>query len=628
MKSGGRWPPAFRTSAMNTGSAAPFAERNVNVSLLSDGGFLLRSPQQLGSHARCMNDYLQHWATHAPDRCFLAQRQADDAWRRVSYREALSKVMSIAAALLAHGISPHRPIAILSENSIEHALLVLAAMHVGIPVAPISPAYSLLSKDFARLRQIVSLIEPGLIFVQNHAQFASALGAVANAASECVVVAGEATGRRVTAFDALTTSAAGAEVAAANAKVGPDTVAKILFTSGSTGSPKGVINTQRMMCANQQAITQLWPFLLDCPPIVVDWLPWSHTFGANHNFNLVLRHGGSMYIDEGKPTPALIDRTVANLREISPTLYFNVPRGYEMLLPQLEGSAALAMNFFSRLTVLFYAAASLTRDVWDRIDRLARRTRGKPVMMISAWGATETGPMATTVHYSVDRPGIVGLPGPGTEIKLVPNSGKLELRVRGPNVTPGYFKQPSLSASAFDDQGFCRTGDAGRLADHRDPSLGIEFDGRLAEDFKLSTGTWVSVANVRQRVLDIGSLVVQDCVVTGHDRSEIGILLVPNWPGCLRLCPDIPPSQTHPELLQRAEVRSAVRELLMRLADASDGSSTRPTRAILLSDPLDIDASEITDKGYVNQRAVLLHRAALVDRLHASSPGAEVITTD
>jgi len=409
------------------------------------------------------------------------------------------------------------------------------------------------------------------------------------------------------------------------AHVGPDTVAKLLFTSGSTGEPKGVINNHRMLCSNQQAIRQVWPFLTREPPIILDWLPWSHTFGSNHNFNMVLANGGTLYIDEGKPAPGLFDKSVANLREVAPTLYFNVPRGFDVLAWALEQDPALADHFFSRLKMLFYAAAALPQNLWERFEHLIQ-ARGKNVAMVSAWGATETAPMVTTVHFRIDRAGVMGLPAPGCELLMVPSNGKLELRVRGPNVTPGYWKRPDLTREAFDEDGFYKIGDAGRFADPADPAKGIEFDGRLAEDFKLSSGTWVHVGVLRVKAVSALAPIAQDIVITGHDRDYAAFLVFPNLAACRALCPDLAADAPATAVLNHPAVRERVHAGMRALAQSGTGSSTYAARALLMAEPPSIDASEITDKGYINQRAVLKRRAALVESLYRNPADAEVVS--
>jgi feruloyl-CoA synthase len=602
-----------------------FAPAAVDVERRADGVQVLRSPQPLQPYARCLGEHLERWAREAPDRCFLAER-AGAAWRRLTFGEALVQARAIGAALLARGLSAERPAMVLSDNSIDHALLMLGAMHVGVPIAPVSPAYSLMSKDCAKVKGIAGLLKPGLVYAADGAKFAGVLGSVDFGGAEIVLGANPPAGMKWTPFGELLQQKAGAEVDRAFAAVGPDTIAKFLFTSGSTGEPKGVINTQRMLCSNQQAIRQVWPFLDETPPVIVDWLPWNHTFGANHNFNLVLANGGTLYIDDGKPVPGLIEKTVANLREVSPTIYFNVPRGFDALIPFLEQDAALRKSFFGKLQMIFYAAAALPQNLWEKLEDLSVQERGKRTVMVSAWGATETAPLITTVHFEIDRAGVIGLPAPGTEVKLVPNENKLELRVRGANVTPGYWKRPDLTQAAFDEEGFYRIGDAGRFADPNDPVKGIEFDGRIAEDFKLMSGVWVHVGALRIKALAALAPLAQDIVVAGHDREEAGFLVFANPPGCRGLCPDLPADAPLEQVLADARVTGRLKEGMAMVKKEGGGSSTYATRALLMAEPPSIDANEITDKGYINQRAVLACRAGLVERLYAESPDAAVIS--
>jgi len=597
-------------------AALDLARAAVHVERREGGVLVLSSTQRLAPYSRCIGEWLQHWARETPAACFLAER-CGDAWRHLCYGDALAQARRIGSALLQRGLSSERPLAILSDNGIDHALLMLGALHVGIPVAPISPAYSLMSKDHAKLRSIVALLQPGLIYAADGARFAGALAALDLDGVE-VVVSGQAPPAiPSTAFSALLAELDEAAVNRAFASVGPDSITKFLFTSGSTGEPKAVINTQRMLCSNQQSIAQVWPFLATTPPVVVDWLPWNHTFGANHNFNMVLRNGGTLYIDDGKPMPGLVDKTIANLLDVAPTIYFNVPRGFDMLLPALEQDAALRKNFFSRLQMIFYAAAALPQNLWQRLEQLSVQERGERVVMVSAWGSTETAPMVTTVHFPIERAGVIGLPGPGSELKMVPAAQKMEMRVRGPNVTPGYWKRDDLTRSAFDAEGFYMIGDAGRLADPDDPARGVEFDGRIAEDFKQMSGTWVHVGNLRVRALSELAPVAQDIVVTGHDREEIGLLLFPNVAACRALCPELASEAPVRQVLSDSRVIQRVQHGLQSLARNAEGNSTVATRALLMEEPPSIDAGEITDKGYINQRAVLTRRAGLVERLYS-----------
>jgi feruloyl-CoA synthase len=598
---------------------------DLDVARLPNGGMILRSRVPLEPYPRCLGEKLEHWAAVAPQHPYLAERDATGAWRQVTYAQARTAVRRIAQALLNRDLSRARPIAVLSANSIDMGLLTLAAMHVGVPIAPISVAYALQSTDYGKLRHIFELLTPGLVLVGDGVRFAPAISAVELHGAELVVSANPKEGVPSTAFSELSAAAAGSDVDRAFERVGPDTIAKFLFTSGSTGMPKAVINTQRMLCSNQQSWAQTYPFIKEKPPVLVDWLPWNHTFGGNNNFGNVLWHGGTLYIDDGKPMPDLIEKTVANLREISPTVYFNVPRGYDMLLPYLERDERLRANFFRRLDFMCFAGAALPSHLWQRLDAVSAAARGERVLVVSAWGATETAPGVTAVHFETDRPSTIGLPTPGYELKLVPNGDKLEMRVRGPNVTPGYWKRDDLTRAAFDEDGFYCVGDAGRLTDPKDPAKGVEFDGRVAEDFKLSSGTWVHVSDVRVRTIAAGAPVIQDVVVVGPNRAEIGLLVFPNEVGCRRFCPDLPASAPLATLIAEPRVRDCVAAALETLAAQATGSANRPARALIMEEPASIDANEITDKGYINQRAVLARRAALIERLYAHAPDAAVI---
>jgi feruloyl-CoA synthase len=599
-----------------------FAPARVEVEQFADGSFVLRSPVRLEQYASNVCEYLEHWATSRPDQNYLAERDGKGDWRFLTYGEALTNTRSIAQALLDAGAGPARPLMVLSDNSIANGLLQLAAMYVGVPVAPVSPAYSLMSGDFGKLRYVFDLVSPALVFASDD-RFARALGALDLDATKVISLADTTFADLLFADIAATPTTTAVD--RQHAGVGPETVAKILFTSGSTGMPKGVINTHRMMCSNQQAMAQIWPFASRRPPVLVDWLPWNHTFGGNHNFNFVLRHGGTLYIDEGRPMPGLIEKTVANLKEVAPSIYFNVPRGYDMLVPYLERDKALRENFFSELDVLFYAAAALPQNLWDRLENVSMQALDARISMISGWGSTETAPVATEVHFPTDKAGIIGLPVPGTELKFVPNAGKLEMRVRGPNVFPGYFKQDDLTASAFDDEGYYLIGDAGKLADAGDPAKGVVFDGRVAEDFKLLTGSWVSTGTVRVAAIAAASPVVQDAVVAGHDRDEIGLLLFLNAAGASAVAGTDGDASMH-VLANEPAIRRHIAAGIGAYNRQNPASSTRIGRLIILLDPPDIDAGEITDKGYLNQRAVLEKRADRVGQLY--SDHAAVIIPD
>jgi feruloyl-CoA synthase len=601
-----------------------YATVDIRAERAGDGSLLIRSATPLGSHDPSLARLFRAAVVAQPARVFLAER-AGEGWRTVTYAQARTLVDALAQALIDRGLSADRPVMILSGNAIDHALLMLAGFTAGVPVAPISVAYSLQSQDHAKLKQITELLEPGLVYVNDTAPFAGALAAL-NSDVEIVASRNGASRPGVTAFDDLIQTKPGPAVEAAVAATNADTVAKILFTSGSTGAPKGVINTHGMLAANQQQLAQLWPFITEDPLVLVDWLPWNHTFGGNHNFNLVLRHAGTLYIDGGKPLPALVGETVRNLAEISPTVYFNVPAGYAALLPHLEKDGNLARAFFTRLRLIFYAGAALPQDLWERLEAVSLKTLGARVPMTSSWGTTETAPLALAAHYLIERAGNVGVPAPGCEVKLVPAGAKLEIRVRGANVTPGYWKRPDLTAAAFDAHGFYRPGDAMQLADANDPAKGLLFDGRLAEDFKLATGTWVHVGVLRVGVLAAASPALQDAVVAGENLGFVGLLAWLNPAGCQRLIGAGAPEDLA-ELTRHATVRAHVRTAIARW-NAQGGTSQRIARVLLLAAPPSIDENEITDKGYINQRRVLERRAAEVERLYAERPDDEMIVIE
>jgi feruloyl-CoA synthase len=594
----------------------------------SDGAFYLQSRHALGPYPRRVTERLEHWAARAGDRTFLAQRDAAGGWRTLTYAEALASVRRIAAALLERRLSAERPVVILSGNSIEHALLALAAMHCGVPYAPVAPAYSLQARDHATLRLIVGGLEPGLVFAAEGRDFERALAAVLPADAELVTSVSEPEAMRATPFAALASSEPKAAVDEAAAKVGPETVAKILYTSGSTGRPKGVVNTQRMLCSNQAMLDGVFPFLAEEPPVLCDWLPWNHTAGGNHNFGIVLHHGGTLYIDEGRPLPGLFDATLRNLREVSATAHFTVPRTYEMLLPHLRADGALRQRFFAKLRLFFYAAAGLTQQTFDELQALAVESCGEELLWVTGMGATETAPFALSTGRAGAWAGFLGFPVPGLELKLAPVGEKLEARVRGPNVTPGYWRDEALSRAAFDAEGFYRLGDAMRFVDPADPGKGLVFDGRLAEDFKLSTGTWVHVGALRARILAHAGGFVQDAVIAGHGRPFVSALLFPNRTLCSGLCPELGAGAEARRLVDDPRVVSKFREILHAVASESTGSTTLVSRALLLAERPSIDAGELTDKGTVSQKAVLESRAASVQQLYAEPPVPPVIVLE
>jgi feruloyl-CoA synthase len=592
---------------------ALFATPAIVADRRADGTIILKSSEPLRETARCVGDWLERWARQTPERIFLAERGNVDApWTTVSYRDALRQVRSIASWILAQRLSAERPLVILSDNSVDHALFALAAMHVGVPSAAISPAYSLMSKDFDKLKSMIGLLEPGAIYVAGTKPFAAALAAIRPLHS-ATIVSGNAGDDDAISFGAITSRPEMPEVEQAFAAVTPDTIAKFLFTSGSTGTPKAVINTQRMLTSSQQAKAQTWTFLDEARDdlVILDWLPWSHTFGANHNFNLVLRNGGTLHIDGGKPAPGLFATSLANLRSVVPTVYFNVPRGFDMLIAALRGDDELRRKFFSEVKFAFYAGAALPQNLWDALEELSIKTVGRALPMVSAWGSTETSPLATDCHFQARRSGNIGVPIPGTELKLVASGDKLEVRVRGPNVTPGYWKASELTAQAFDEEGFYLIGDAVKFADPDRPGLGLFFDGRIAEDFKLNSGTWVSVGTLRVAGIAALSPLAQDIVVSGHGGAEVRFLVFPNIAAC-RAHAGLGDSADASEVIRHERIRGAIAQGLARLKAQSGNSSSHATRALLLAEPASVDGGEITDKGYINQRAVLTRRASAV----------------
>ena len=498
-----------------------FARPDIAIERRSDGTVILSSRHPVGAYEESVPAVLRARAAEHPDRPLAAQRDRDDRWVELSYGEARSKADALAQAFVDLGLGPDRPVMILSGNSVEHLLVTLAGYTAGVPVAPISVAYSLMSADHARIRSIAALVEPGLVFADDAGAFGAALDAVAPRGAETLIARGDRPG--ALRLDDLLATAPGATLDDAFAAVDADTTAKLLFTSGSTAVPKGVINTHRMLCSNQAMVRQTWPFLASEPPILVDWLPWSHTFGANHNLNIVLFNGGTMYIDDGKPAPPLFPRTLAALRDIAPTVYFNVPAGFALLAPALERDDDLARHFFSRLRFMFYAGAALPEALAIRLGELAARVADHDVPLTSSWGTTETAPGATSAHFTGAAMGCIGVPIPGVSIKLAPEGEKLEIRVAGPNVTPGYYRAPELTAAAFDEEGYYRSGDAGRLVDEDDPNQGVLFDGRVAENFKLMTGTWVTAGTLRLALLS-AARVLSDAVICGHDREYVAAL--------------------------------------------------------------------------------------------------------
>jgi feruloyl-CoA synthase len=591
------------------GDPAALAPPRVEREDLPGGGFILRHADALQPHARCIGSWLEHWNRVTPDAVFLSERAPDGSWRRLTYRQVRQTIGRIAQGLLDLQLPAGKPVVVLSDNSVDHALLLLASMHVGRPVCSVSSAYSRLTKDFSRIHGILDTLDPGLVYAGDAAVYGPASGTWSGSAPRVFSLDAAKVPGAID-FATLGERAETHAVMDAFTVIRPEHHAKFLLTSGSTGTPKVVINTHLMLTANQQQIAQVWPFLNRHKLVLLEWLPWSHTFGANHNFNMVLAHGGSLAIDEGRPVPGLVEKTVANLREVRPNFYFNVPRGFDMLLPFLENDAEFARQFFERLEGIFYAGAALPQSLWDRIVAAATKVRTRPLWFTSAWGSTETSPAVTSVHWPIDRAGCIGAPLPGVDLKFLPNGGKLELRVRGLNVFPGYRDNPTATKAAFDEDGYYLIGDAGTLVDPNDPGQGVAFDGRVAEDFKLMSGTWVSVGTLRVKAVSAMAPLAADAVVTGHNREEVGLLVFPS-----------PLAKAMPATEVRAQIQAAMRAL----AAEPGGSSQRITRVLLLDEAPSVDAGEITDKGYINQRAVLARRAVDVEALYAEPGDGRVI---
>lgn len=576
----------------------------------------------LGDYPYRMTDRLVQWATQMPERTLYARRDPalGGEWRHVTFAQALDAARRIGQALLDSGLSADKPLAILSENSLEHALLALGAMYVGVPFCAVSPPYSLISQDFDKLRHVLATITPGMVYASDWMRYGRAIEAVVPA--DCAVVtnsvaacAGSA--RAVVSFDALLQTTPTPQVDVAMQATGPDTIVKFLFTSGSTKLPKAVINTQRMICANQQQMLQSMPVLGEEPLVLMDWMPWNHTAGGNHNFYMVVYNGGTLYIDDGKPTPALLNETLRNLREIAPTWYFNVPIGFEAIANAMKTDAALRRNFLGRVRQLFYAGAAMAQPIWDSLYASAEAEFGERVVMTSGLGMTESGPFGLFVTTPHSKAGDLGLPCAGLEIKLVPMGDKLELRYRGPNITPGYWRAAAETAEHFDEEGFFCSGDAVKWIDETDIHQGLKFDGRIAEDFKLATGTFVSVGPLRGKIIAAGAPYIQDVVITGLNLKEVGAMVFPT--AAVRTLSDLDASVPLADVLCDAKVLAYFQTVLDTLAKTATGSASRIARMCLLADPPTIDRGEVTDKGSINQRAVLAHRAETVSALHGDT---------
>jgi feruloyl-CoA synthase len=610
--------PAFRK--------VNWLKRDIAVERRDDGVIIMKSRIPLQSFPPHVPASLAKWANQAPERIWLAQRAgADRRWRKISYGEAKRIVDGLTQGLLDLGLEAGSPVAILSGNSIEHALMTQAAMQARLPAAPVSPAYSLMSQDHAKLKYLFGLIKPKVVMVQDGPTFAKALNALDLKGVTIVHVARPCESIESVAFADIVATAVTTDVDASIAKITPDTVGKLLFTSGSTGMPKAVINTQGMMCANAAMMMQVRPRDADAPvSTVLDWMPWNHTMGGNALFNPLLIEGGTLYIDDGRPVPGQFDETIRNLREISPTYYANVPVGYAALAAAMEKDDALCRSFFRDLGLMGYGGARLPDDLYDRMQTLAVRATGERIVFYTGWGSTETGPTSTGTYWDTERVGLIGLPFPGVELKMVPCGSKYELRLRGVNVTPGYLGQPELTGVAFDEQGFYRIGDAGVFVDPDDPEQGIIFAGRVVEDFKLTTGTFVHVGALRTDAIAAATPVIQDALVAGQDRAFVGLLAWPNLHACRQIIAN--PDASCEDVVRHPDVLACLkRGLLAHNASCAGASSLRIGRAMLMVEPASIDGNELTDKGYINQRAGLERRAALVERLYADKPGDDVI---
>ncbi len=601
-----------------------FGPYQSHVQARPDGSFLITSAQGLLPSPQRYTEPLLRWAKERPDTVFLAQRDAHGNWRRLTYGQAAQRILPLAQALLDRGLNAERPLMVLSENSLEFALLCLAALHVGIPCAPVSPAYSLLSPSAERVRHAVQLLTPGLVYARDAARFSNAIEKAVPLETELWFEEGHLAGRPCTLLQDVANTPVTAAVQAAHQEVGHDTIAKFLFTSGSTKLPKAVINTHGMLMNNQQMFLQCFPQIERDPPVLVCWLPWHHTAGGNHNFGFVLYNGGSLYIDDGKPTPEGMATTINNLRDVSPTVYYAVPKGLETLTQAMKTDTQLRDSFYKKLSLIYPVGAALSAPLKQALDDLAVASCGARIPMTTSLGMTETAPFALSAHVPNWQAGMIGIPAPGLEIKLAPCADKLEVRYRGPNITPGYWRQPELTRESFDDEGFFCSGDAAVFHQPDQPEQGLQFNGRIAEDFKLISGTWVNVGSLRQQAIACGAPHVHDVVITGHDRNELGMLVF-LLPSARTLARDAGNQASLADLAADPGVRQWAQTMLDTLAARSASSSQRIVRAMIMGEPASMELGEMTDKGSINQRNVLKTRAALVERLYATEPGAGVL---
>ncbi|MEQ8747143.1 AMP-binding protein [Pyruvatibacter sp.] len=608
-----------------------FVETRVDVERREDGSIVLENPHPMGDPAANVIEPLKKWATETPDNVWLAKRRAPKPgqtfgdWEKITYAQAYDRVRRIAQALIDRGVGPGKPLMILSGNSLEHALMTYGAILAGAPAVPVSPSYSLISSDYAKLRYVFDLIEPQAIFVQDGAMFEDAMSALDMEDLSLIHVQNPAPAFQSTSYDDILKTDPTGAVEARYDVLTYDTVAKYLFTSGSTGMPKAVITTHRMMCINSVMATRLIETDPDeAPPTLINWLPWNHVFGGNAVLNNLLTAGGTLYIDGGRPVAGQFAETVQNLREIAPTTYTNVPAAYVMLIEELERDDVLAKNFFSQLRSMGYGGAALNQDLAERMQAVAIRITGERILFTSGYGATETAPTITSTHWETERMGLLGLPLPGVKIKLVPAGLKMEVRVKGDCITPGYFRNPEKTADAFDDEGYYKLGDAAKFVDDNDPAQGLVFDGRVVEDFKLSSGTWVNAGRMRVQAVEAGGGLINDCLVAGLDQPYVGVLGFPNLAAC-RKAAGLDDDTPADDVVRAPGVLERIAEGLRAHNSRNPGSSTQIHRALLLAEPPSLDAGELTDKGYINQSVSLSRRKAMVDKLFTDPPGNDVV---
>jgi feruloyl-CoA synthase len=598
-----------------------FAKRSLAIERSADGSLILKNLTPLASYPNQISDYLRHWAGTYPERIFLAEREPSGAWRSLTYGEAMAAANCVSQSLIDFNLSSDHPVMALGGNSIEMAILSLGTMQIGIPFAPVSPSYSLMSEDFGKLKYIFELIDPAILYVPEAAPFKNALAAILDEnKTKRPILISNIDEPGFLAFSELTNRSPGSEVEQAYAQVNGDSIAKYLFTSGSTGMPKAVITTQRMLCANATGVCQQLPVLEDHPPVVVDWMPWHHVAAGNLTFNVILRSGGTYYIDKGRPTLKEFDVTIQNLKSVQPTFFQNVPLVYERLAPYLEEDDKFAQHFFGKIDFMLYASAPMPAPVQQRLDRISTKAVGKRIPFISSLGATETAPACILCHWPSKAPGNLGLPMPGVDIKLVPISGKMEMRVKGPNVTPGYFGNADATKAAFDADGYYCMGDAVKFVDADQPSEGLQFDGRLVENFKLATGTWVQTGEIRTAVITTLSPLAQDAAITGEGNAELGLLLFLNRVECARAF-DLSDDVTFEKLAQNEDLRNTLKDKLSKFNAQQKGSSRSIARLMIMTDRPSVENNEITDKGYLNQQATLTARKVLVEQLYQENDG-------